>query len=857
MGSALMLVSYRWLCELLPQLDREPDEVAEALSAVGLAVDAASDLTSMLRSVVIATVEGVESHPTRSGLQLVTVRLEEEGPSSEPASLPPSAAGASGGPVHCQVVCGASNVPEPGGQVTFAKCGTRLPGTDFTIEPRELGGVLSEGMLVSEAELGLAETSEGILTFEPGSFSAGTRFIDAFPEARDTLFEVDITPNRPDALGHVGIARDLAALFETELELPEVEPAEESGAPLSEELVLENHAPTRCPKYGAGLVRDVKIGPSPRQMRWRLHRLGVRPISNVVDITNWLLLEFGQPLHAFDLSKVQGRRIEIRVAKDNESLRTLDDQQRTLLADDLVICDGAGPTALAGIMGGADSEIDEQTRDVLLECAYFAPRGVRRTARRQAIHTESSHRFERGTDHGATELVLEHARSLLCRLAGGKAAPGTLRADGEAPKIPMIELRSERVEKLLGVPVPFKDAVRILGRLGLHVEYLRDTQIGNCHAVVRGASHRPDVQIEPDLIEEIARIRGLDAIPTILPAITPQEPRASGQLEREVADISIALGLSEAVTYSFVSPAELSILGAPAPVVRLENPLSEERSVLRTSLAPGLLESLRRARRRGRSRVQLYSLGAIFVGVDTELPISAARPRRPEDAGLLPCEVPTWAALLAGPRPEHLVLNPGEFDVYDAKAVACEMIERLTRRRPHVEHATGPDAPRHLHPRGAARMLVDGVCVGTFGPLHPDVIESLELGGSAQLVEFNLATLEALGRVVPRYRPIPRLPAITRDLSLVVGDHVPASAVSDAIRSAAGELCESVEVKAEFRGGSVPPGNRSLTFRVIYRDPNARTNPDEARTLTDQEVDSLQAQALKRAEQELGAALRA
>lgn len=853
-----MLVSYRWLCELLPELDRDPEEIAEALSSVGLAVDATMDLTAALRRVVIVTVVDVEPHPTRAGLNLVTVRLHGgDGPTPSSESMPPSRATRAQAPELTRVVCGAKNVPAPGGQAVYAGLGCKLPGTDFVIEPRDIGGVRSEGMLVSEAELGLAEMSPGIITFAPGSFPAGERFIDAFPEARDTLYELDVTPNRPDALGHVGVARDLAALFEVDLEIPEGEPTPEAGAPIADELELKNSAQDRCPRYGAALVRDITIAPSPDWMRWRLHRLGTRPISNVVDITNWLSLEFGQPLHAFDLALVAERRIEIRPAREGETIETLDGVKRVLSSDDLVISDGGGPTALAGIMGGAASEIRDTTRDVLIECAYFTPPGIRRTARRQGMHTESSHRFERGTDHGATELVLERARSLMCSLAGGRAAPGTLRADGVSPKVPTIELRSTRLEQLLGVAIPFKEAIRTLSRLGLQVEYLRDTEGSAAQALIRGASHRPDVNIEPDLIDEIARIRGLDAIPTVLPAIAPQEPRAAGRLEREVAAISVSLGLSEALTYSFVSERELEALSAPPPVVRLENPLSEERSVLRTSLAPGLLEAVRRARRRGHLRVQLFTMGSVFLAVDTELPVSAARPRMSDDIGALPAEVPMWAAVLAGPRPEHLRVSPEDFDVYDAKALAVEMVERLTRRRARVELATGDSVPRHLHPRGAGKVLVDGGLVGHFGPLHPDVVEALELGGPVLLVELELATLEALGRVIPRYRPIPRLPAITRDLSLVVADATPARAVTDAIRAAAGELCESVDVCAEFRGGSVPEGSRSLTFRVVYRDPKARTQPDAARTLTDKEVDELQARVVLRTSQEFGAALRA
>jgi phenylalanyl-tRNA synthetase beta chain len=304
-------------------------------------------------------------------------------------------------------------------------------------------------------------------------------------------------------------------------------------------------------------------------------------------------------------------------------------------------------------MGGAASEIRPATQDVLLECAYFNPQGVRRTARRQGMHTESSHRFERGTDHGATEAVLDRARFLLGKIAGGKVAPGTVRADGDPIELPSIELDNSRIDRLLGLHVPFKEATRILQRLGLKVEYLADTEAGGV-ASIRGASHRPDITIQEDLIEEIARIRGLDNIPTVLPAIPPQEQRTSGELERQAAQIAVTLGLSEALLHAFVAEADLLAISAPPSVVTLTNPLSADRSVLRTSLAPGLLESLRRSRRRGERQVQLFSVGAIFLSPRGDYPTSAARVRLKQDEGKLPYEQPTVAAVLAGPRPEYL-----------------------------------------------------------------------------------------------------------------------------------------------------------------------------------------------------------
>lgn len=835
-----MLVSYRWLKELLVELKASPTEVADALSGLGLAVDAVERPGATLGSLVVAKVVEINRHPKLDKVRLVTVDR--------------------GSGQRQEVVCGASNVPAPGGSVVLAPLGTRLPAAGFTIEPRKIGGVLSEGMLVSESEVGVAPESEGIIVL-PDTIAAGTPFIEACPEVDDTIFEIDVTPNRPDALGHVGVARDLAALYRLALEFPVgEEPKSFAQRELEDIVSVQLDDPERCPHYGVAAVLGVEIGPSPSAMRWRLHRLGVRPISNVVDVTNWLLLEFGQPLHAFDLRFVRGKKIEVRRAKVDEPFTTLDGVERRLDADDLVICDAEGPVALAGVMGGANSEIRSDTRDVLLECAYFAPRGIRRTARRHGMHTESSHRFERGTDFGAIERVLDRARSMLVTLAGGTPVRGAIHAKGEARKLPRIVLRAKRMNDLLGVSVPFQSAIEGLERLGFARLGSRDVGPAEpTEASFSGATHRPDVAIEADLIEEVARLRGLDEIPTELPRVAPQTPKHAGALEREAARVAVELGLSEALTYAFVSEAELAAVHAPPPVVRLKNPLSEERNVLRSSLLPGLLEALKRARRRGEANARLFSIGARFLKRSSIAPSEAAQKARPamaEDSGALPEERPSFAAVIAGSRAEYLSLKPADVDVYDAKGLAVELVERLTGRAASVRWLGVTDATRHLHPRGAAGIFIEDQQVGTFGPLHPELIEALDLGGSALAIELCLAAVEAIGKAVPKFAPIPKLPAVTRDVSLVVHRDITSGAVAVALSEAAGPLCESVELISVFEGGSVPDEHRSLTYRIVYRDPLASTDAARARTLTDKEVDKQQERVLRQAQEKFGATLR-
>lgn len=830
-----MRLSYRWLCELLPSLTAAPDEVAARLTRAGLEVASIAPFGTDARDIVVARVVARDPHPKRSGLSLVTV---DRGDSLE------------------RVVCGATNVPSPGGLVVLATLGSLVPGLGVRLEPREIGGIPSQGMLLSEVELDLVDQSDGILILENGSAKPGTPLASACPGASDTILELDVTPNRPDALGHVGVARELAALFGLPFRgIVTQSPRGTAEHELTELVRVENRDPERCPHYGVACVLDVKTGKSPNWLRWRLSSLGIRPISNVVDVTNLLVLEAGQPMHAFDRSLLADGTIIIRRAETGERFTTLDGTERFLDSDDLVIADPRGATALAGVMGGANSEISEATRDVVLECAYFAPRGIRRTARRHGLPTEASHRFERGIDWDAIPAVLERAKALLAELAGGTAIPGAIHVRAPGLRTPTIRFRGARLDAVLGTPVPFDGAVRTLESLGFEIT---ETDEARREAQVRGASWRPDVSLEIDLIEEVARVNGLDQIPNALPAIVPKPPRAWHLFERELARTAAGLGLSEAVTYAFVSPAKLEALAAPGPNVTLLNPLSEERSVLRTSLLPGLLDALGRARRHGQESVRMFTLGAVFrtpVEKGAEDARDALRPRLACDYGVLPDELLGLAIVLAGPRPSYLS-KPELFDVYDAKGVAVELVERVTRRRAEVRHIAGGPTAEHLHPRGAAELLVEGERIGTLGPLHPDVVDAFDLGSTAQVIEIDAGRLESLGAPSATYQALPRLPAVVRDIALDLPETASAGDVAHAIGEAAGDLCESVELFDLFSGGSLPAGRRSLGFRVVYRDPRASSDPDHARTLTDVEVDQRHAKVIQTTRQRFGASLR-
>lgn len=813
-----MLASYNWLRSLLPGLSASVEEVGERLTRSGLEIEELREYGAASPKVRIAQVVAIDKHPNRERLKLVTVATGEG---------------------EQVVVCGANNVPEPGGKVAFAPTGTHLPAVDMTLTPRKIGGVESCGMLCSELELGLVAGTgkgDGIMVFAPEfEAAAGVPLSEAIPASHDWVLDIGVTPNRPDALGHMGLARELAALFGMDFAPPPIESPLRiaEGVELSQLASVQIDELERCPHYGAAVLLGLKVQTSPTWLRYRLESLGVRAISNVVDVTNLVLLEYGQPLHAFDIEKLDGGQIEVRCAHEGESFTTLDGVERKLVADDLLIASGGKGVALAGVMGGADSEVGETTESLLLECAYFLPRGVRRTARRHALHSEASHRFERGCDPRCVPDVLAHTAALLTQICGAKAVASIVLAGSDPAEPTRITLRRERMVGLLGVDIDWDEAAAILARLGC---VLRRHESRPDELDVEAPSYRPDLSMEEDLIEEVMRVHGIDRLPTRLRAVEPCVGRSSITLENQVRQTAAQLGLSETLTYGFVAPSELAALAAEPGCVHLLNPLTEERSVMRTSMLPGLLEGLRRARRHSVLDVRLFGVGRTF--------------HAPSE-GALPEERVQFAAVLAGSRSLGLE-KPVELDIYDCKGVAVELVERVLRRP--VEVRRGKAA--HLHPRGAAELYVAETCVGRFGPLHPDVCDTLDLEGSCFVMELELGAMAAVGAQHPQYKPIPTLPASSRDLAFVVTEDVAAGSVAQAIQEAAGSLCESVNLFDLYQGKGLPDGHLSLAYHLIFRDPKAASDPENARTLTDKEVDALTKKAIVACEQKFAARVR-
>ncbi|HLU68578.1 MAG TPA: phenylalanine--tRNA ligase subunit beta [Kofleriaceae bacterium] len=794
-----MKIVWSWLLELV-ELERAVDaeEGARLLTDGGLEVEAFERLGGGFDGVVVAEVVARERHPKADRLTLVDVIDRPGGPAT-------------------RVVCGAPNVPEPGGRVLWARPGARLPG-GLEIGVRPLKGVESAGMLCSEQELGIGEDGSGIAVLSGDDLRAplGARAQEALG-LDDALFDLSIPSNRPDALGHLGVARELVAAVGGRLRggAIDLEPFTDRALEAEALARVAIDDPQGCPRYIARIIDGLTVAPSPGWMRRRLQAVGVRPISNLVDVTNYVLFELGHPLHAFDYRQVAGGTIRVRRARDGERMVTLDDQERALLAGDLLICDAERPVALAGVMGGRDSEVQDDTSRVLLEAAAFDPGAIRRTARRLGLHSEASHRFERGVDPEGAERASRRAAELLCRLGGGRVAAGAVDAYPGRAERPWVRLRASRASRLAGIPITRELAERTLGRLGLE---MRQGE-GEDELLVRTPSFRPDLAREVDLIEDLLRLHGLDKIPATLP---PLAAAPSGEVDRRPAFIRralTALGYAEAITFGFTSPERIRALRLPdgdpgLRMVALRNPMSAEQSVMRTSLLPNLLAALARNLKHDVNDVALFEVGAVFLA------------RGPAE---LPEEPLRVAGIVSGRRPGWL--GPGrEVDFFDAKGAVERIWSELGGDTAGaLRFARASEVP-HLHPGVAAEVRAPGgELVGLVGEVHPEVRASFDIEPRAFV--FDLAVDLLPPPAARQMRAIPRFPAVTRDLSLFVDADLPAARVGDLIAEARDPLIEGVQVLEEYRDPErVPAGKKGLLWSITYR--------SSEKTLTVEEVDA-------------------
>jgi phenylalanyl-tRNA synthetase beta chain len=795
-----MKVSFNWLRELV---DLKPgvtaDTVGEKLTLVGLEVESIERRGRDVGGVVVAEVRGQRPHPGSDKLSLVRVV---------------------GGGNEEEVVCGARNVPAPGGKVAWAPPGATLPG-GLKLERREVRGVMSPGMLCSEVELGISEQGDGILILSPDA-QPGAEFA-RYAGLLDEVLDVNVTPNRPDALCHVGIAREVAALFGTTLKVPE--PGEAPAVPLAvgRGVDVEIRDPSACPRYNARIITGVGVGPSPLWMRVRLAACGMRAISNLVDATNYVMLELGHPLHAFDADKLRGG-IQIRRATRGERMTTLDGVDRPLQEGDIVIADERGPIALAGVMGGADSEVSATTTSVVLETATFDARAIRRTSKRLGLRSEASYRFERGVDAAGIPLASRRAAAMLARLGGGAVAGEGVDRHPQPQETRRVALTGKGLSRLAGFDIPLAQAAEKLAAIGITSE-----PDGGDTLRATVPSFRPDIAIEEDLIEEVMRLVGYDRVPTRLPRTSGAPlPSPQGFVDRAREQLA-ALGLAEIVSWGFVPRALLAPLGAGlSEGVVVKNPISADYEVMRTSLLPGLIDAAKRNVARGIPDLGLFEVGPVV--------------RRAADAKEPPAEPTYAAAILVGRRAGWL--KPGEpLELADAKLVAVELMRALGISEPRVSPA-GPGGSI-LHPGVGATLHVDGTAdaVGQLGEVHPRVRRALGLEERAFYVEVLLDAIAGKRRPV-RSVPPPRYPSVTRDISFWIDVAVTADAQRTLLASAAEPLLRELAVREDYRDPKyAPAGKKGMLWSLTYR--------ADDRTLTDAEVDAAHARvvaALKQAE---------
>jgi phenylalanyl-tRNA synthetase beta chain len=792
-----MKFSEQWLREWVNP-DISTADLAAQLTMAGLEVDAVEPVAPFFSGVVVGEVLEVRPHPAADRLRVCKVNVDGERPLS--------------------IVCGAANVA-PGIRAPLAVAGAKLPGGAI-IERSALRGVESEGMLCSAKELGLAENAEGLLLLPPDAEPG--RDLRDYLALSDVSFELGLTPNRGDCLSVRGIAREAAAINRCGIKGPDM-PAVQAQS--EERFLIAVEAPAACPRYLGRVVRDVDpAARTPMWMQERLRRSGLRSISAVVDVTNYVLLELGQPLHAFDLERLQGG-IRVRTAKARERLRLLDGQEIGLDQDTLVIADHKAPVALAGIMGGKASAVSDTTRHLFLESAFFSPSALAGRARRYGLHTDSSHRFERGVDPALARLAMERATALLVSIAGGR--PGPIIEQSSAEHLPMpkaIHLRAARLQRLIGSEVPRAEVGDVLRRLGMDVAELPDGW------QVTPPGFRFDVAIEADLIEEVARLRGYDRLPVSRPAVRLALPRrTAGRVDAELLRRRlIERGYQEAITYSFVDPKLQALLDPHQTPLALANPISADMAVMRTSLWPGLMQALLYNLNRQQERIRLFEIGTRFR----------------TDGKRLREERVAAGITVGYNEPEQWGSAKRPVDFYDVKA---DVESLLALGGGTYEVSPEPEPHPALHPGQAARITGDrGQAVGVLGGLHPQIGKTLDI--SALPVLFELVLEEIREAPPPRFRELSKFPAIRRDLALVVDEDVASAALCREITRSAGELLRELQLFDVYKGKGIDSGKKSIALGLTLQ--------NSSRTLTDGDVESLIERVLTELREKFGATLR-
>ncbi|NWF78350.1 MAG: phenylalanine--tRNA ligase subunit beta [Chloroflexi bacterium] len=804
-----MKVSLKWLRDYV-DIKLAPKELAERLTMAGLEVKGIQTVGGTWDNVVIGEVIGVSPHPNADRLKLATVNLGTE---------------------QVTVVCGAPNI-ELGQRVPFARVGARLidghTGEAILLKPAKIRGVVSKGMVCSEKELGISDSHEGIMVL-PQEAPVGTP-LDIY--LGDAILDLDVTPNRPDCLSIIGIAREIAALTGAFLHSLEIH-YEETEKPIDFFVSVDIAEPYLCPRYCASLITGIKVAPSPSWLQQRLNNCGMRPINNVVDVTNYVMLEYGQPLHAFDYHKLKGRQIIVRRAGNGETVTTLDGSKRTLNPDILVIADKEQAVAVAGIMGGSDSEVTDKTKAILLESANFNQATIRRGCSHLQLQSEASIRFDKGLNTELPLLPLKRATQLLLELAGGKAAKGIIDVYPGKRETEPIPLTIREVERLSGLKVNIYEIRKVLKALGFVCQE-SDSQL---QVLVSVPYWRSDIKCSADLVEEVVRIIGYEKIPLtrLGSPLPPQKSKSSPAAQRsdlkdKLRSILTGFGFQEILTYSLVSLEKLQKLSPKLeleiPPLKVANPMTREQEYLRTSLRAGLLSTLAHNQKFEPAGIRLFELGKVFLSQGKDLP---------QEKELL-------CAVLSGPRAElSWQADKGSLDFFDAKGVVENLLNQLGLKPSFVN-----SDDEGLFPGKGADVIVGDDRIGVLGELHPKVAQAYELSGVACLIEIDLDKLLPKITATKKYQPTPRFPSVPRDIALVVDEQVIYRKVEEIIQSF--PLVTRVTLFDLYRGEQIPKGKKSFAIRIVYQSPS--------HTLTDEEVNQTQAEMLARLNKELGTTLR-
>ncbi|MFC2050208.1 phenylalanine--tRNA ligase subunit beta [Chloroflexota bacterium] len=800
-----MKVSLRWLKEYV-DISTPVEELCEKLTMAGLEVGGMEVIGGSWDYIMIGKIVDVSAHPNADRLRLVTVDLGEQRPT---------------------VVCGAPNVVV-GDKVVFAHLGAQLidghSGETMQLKPAKIRGVLSEGMICSEKELGISDSHEGIMTLS----SEATIGAPLTEYLGDTILDMDITPNRPDCLSVIGIAREVAALTESKLNITEVQYPELEKA-IDSSTSVEIVEPDLCPRYCASLLTGIKVGESPQWLQRRLLACGMRPINNIVDVTNYVMLEYGQPLHAFDYDEIRGKQIIVRRAQSGEIMTTLDGVGRTLNPNMLMIADKERAIAIAGIMGGADTEVTENTTSVLIESANFNQAVIHRESIAMRLSSEASLRFEKGLSLDLPLIALKRATQLMAELAGGKVSKGIIDVYPGKQRRESISLPVADIKRLLGVELDISEIAQTLESLGFGCKQTES----NSKIQVEVPWWRTDVTCAADLAEEAARIIGYDRIPTtMLSSQLPRhEPVPMLSLKRQLRNILVSCGFQEVLTYSLTSldmlsrlSPELHLMG-PAPM-KVANPMSREQEYLRTSLRAGLLSVLARNEKYQEDDIRLFEIGKVFL------------PRERD----LPQEKETLCAVLSGSQRGLSWRSEEEpIDFFVAKGVVESILSQLG-----ISASFEKGEDESLCSGRIASVVSGDENLGVVGELHPKVSGVFDLSDAVYLIEIDLDKLLSFVVSLKKYQPIPRYPSTSRDIALLVDEQVTYQQICEIIQNY--PLVNLVALFDLYVGEQVPAGKKSLAFRIIYQSPT--------HTLTDNEVDKVHQQIIDKLRHDLGASLR-